>query len=132
MKPFVHLHNHTAFSLLDGAGRVEDEVKRAAELGMPALAITDHGVMYGAVQFYKSCQAHGVKPIIGCEVYVARRSRFQKESGRDEKPYHLILLVENEKGYHNLCQLVTQSYLEGFYYKPRIDRDLLALSLIHI
>ncbi|MFM9413750.1 DNA polymerase III subunit alpha [Peptococcus simiae] len=126
MKPFVHLHNHTAFSLLDGAGRVEDEVKRAAELGMPALAITDHGVMYGAVQFYKSCQAHGIKPIIGCEVYVARRSRFQKESGRDEKPYHLILLVENEKGYHNLCQLVTQSYLEGFYYKPRIDRDLLA------
>ena len=126
MKPFVHLHNHTAFSLLDGAGRIEDEVKRAAELGMPALAITDHGVMYGAVQFYKSCRANGIKPIIGCEVYVARRSRFQKEGGRDEKPYHLILLAENETGYHNLCKLVTLSYLEGFYYKPRVDRDLLA------
>lgn len=126
MKPFVHLHNHTAFSLLDGAGRIEDEVNRAAELGMPALAITDHGVMYGAVQFYNACKKAGIRPIIGCEVYVARRTRFDREPGRDDAPYHLILLVENETGYHNLCRLVSLASLEGFYYRPRVDKELLA------
>lgn len=125
MRPFVHLHNHTAYSLLDGAGRISDEVARAAELGMPALAITDHGVMYGAVEFYHACKKAGIKPIIGCEVYVAPRTRFDKESKVDAAPYHLVLLVKNEQGYRNLCKLVTLSSLEGFYYHPRVDRDLL-------
>ena len=125
MRPFVHLHNHTAYSLLDGAGRISDEVVRAAELGMPALAITDHGVMYGAVEFYHACKKAGIKPIIGCEVYVAPRTRFDKESKVDAAPYHLVLLVKNEQGYRNLCKLVTLSSLEGFYYHPRVDRDLL-------
>lgn len=126
MKPFVHLHNHTAFSLLDGAARIEDEVRRAVELGMPALAITDHGVMYGAVAFYKACRDAGIHPVIGCEVYVARRTRFDREPGKDDAPYHLILLCENETGYRNLCKLVSTASLEGFYYRPRVDRDLLA------
>ena len=125
MKPFVHLHNHTAYSLLDGAGRVADEVARAVELGMPALAITDHGNMYGAVEFYRACKKAGIKPIIGCEVYVAPRSRFDKETKIDASPYHLILLVKNETGYRNICKLVSKASLEGFYYHPRIDRDLL-------
>lgn len=125
MKPFVHLHNHTAYSLLDGAGRIEDEVIRAKALEMPALAITDHGVMYGAIEFYRACKKHGIKPIIGCEVYVAPRSLRLKESDKDASPYHLILLVKNEKGYRNLCKLVTTSSLEGFYYRPRIDWELL-------
>lgn len=127
MKPFVHLHNHTAFSLLDGAARIKDEVRRAVELGMPALAITDHGVMYGAVTFYKECQKAGIHPVIGCEVYVARRTRFDREPGKDDAPYHLILLCENEIGYRNLCKLVSAASLEGFYYRPRVDRELLAL-----
>ena len=126
MRPFVHLHNHTAYSLLDGAGRITDEVARAAELGMPALAITDHGVMYGAVEFYRACKKAGIKPIIGCEVYVAPRSRFDKESKVDAAPYHLILLVRNEQGYRNLCKLVSLSSIEGFYYHPRVDRELIS------
>ena len=126
MKPFVHLHNHTAYSLLDGAGRISDEVARAAELGMPALAITDHGVMYGAVEFYRACKDKGIKPIIGCEVYVAPRTRFDKESRVDAAPYHLILLVKNDTGYRNICKLVSQASLEGFYYHPRVDRELLS------
>lgn len=125
MKPFVHLHNHTAYSLLDGAARIEDEVLRAKELGMPALAMTDHGVMYGAVEFFKTCKKHGIKPIIGCEVYVAQRTRFDKDSKQDDNAYHLVLLVKNEIGYRNLCRLVTLSSIEGFYYRPRIDKDLL-------
>ena len=125
MKPFVHLHNHTAYSLLDGAGRISDEIDRAVELGMPALAITDHGVMYGAVEFYRACKKAGIKPIIGCEVYVAPRTRFDKASRLDAAPYHLILLVKNDTGYRNLCKLVTLSSLEGFYYHPRVDRELL-------
>lgn len=125
MKPFVHLHNHTAYSLLDGAGRISDEVARAVELGMPALAITDHGVMYGAVEFYRACKKADIKPIIGCEVYVAPRTRFDKESRVDAAPYHLILLVKNDTGYRNLCKLVSMASLEGFYYHPRVDRDLL-------
>lgn len=125
MKPFVHLHNHTAFSLLDGAGRIEEEVARAVELEQPALAITDHGVMYGAVAFYRACKKAGIKPIIGCEVYLAPRSRFDKESGLDSSAYHLILLVKNETGYRNLCKLVSDASIEGFYYHPRVDRELL-------
>lgn len=124
-KPFVHLHNHTAYSLLDGAGRISDEVARAKELGMPALALTDHGVMYGAVEFYRACKKENIKPIIGCEVYVAPRSRFDKEPGVDASPYHLVLLVKNEEGYRNICTLVSQASIEGFYYHPRVDRELL-------
>lgn len=127
MKPFVHLHNHTAYSLLDGAGRISDEVARAVELDMPALAITDHGVMYGAVEFYRACKKAGIKPIIGCEVYVAPRTRFDKENKIDASPYHLILLVKNDQGYRNLCKLVTLSSLEGFYYHPRVDREILSM-----
>ena len=117
-------HTHTAYSLLDGAGKIDVLVNRAKELGMSALAITDHGVMYGVVDFYKICKKAGIKPIIGCEVYVAPKSRFDKV-GRDDSPYHLVLLVKNETGYRNLTHLVSQAYLEGFYYKPRIDRELL-------
>ncbi len=124
MAEFVHLHTHTAYSLLDGAGKIDILVKRAKELEMPALAITDHGVMYGVVDFYKACKKEGIKPIIGCEVYVAPKSRFDK-IGRDDSPYHLVLLVKNEIGYRNLTHLVSQAYLEGFYYKPRVDRELL-------
>ena len=125
MHAFVHLHTHTAYSLLDGAGKIDLLVKRAKELEMPALAITDHGVMYGVVDFYKACQKAGIKPIIGCEVYVAPKSRFEK-IGRDDSPYHLVLLVKNEEGYRNLVHLVSKAYLEGFYYKPRVDRELLS------
>ena len=125
MKPFVHLHSHTSYSLLDGAAKIHEVVKRAKELNMPALAITDHGTMYGVVEFFKACKNEGIKPIIGCEVYVAARNRFDKEQGRDEKPYHLILLVKNQKGYKNLCKLVSLASIEGFYYKPRVDRELL-------
>lgn len=125
MKPFVHLHSHTSYSLLDGAAKISEVVKRAKELNMPALAITDHGTMYGVVEFFKACKNEGIKPIIGCEVYVAARNRFDKEQGRDEKPYHLILLVKNQKGYKNLCKLVSLASIEGFYYKPRVDRELL-------
>lgn len=125
-KPFVHLHNHTAFSLLDGASKIDELMKRAKELNMPAMAITDHGVMYGAVDFYKACEKAGVKPIIGCEVYVAPGSRLEKQTGREESAYHLVLLVKNEQGYHNLTKLVSIASLEGFYYKPRVDREVLA------
>lgn len=125
MKPFVHLHNHTSYSLLDGAAKIDEEVKRAKELGMPALAITDHGTMYGVIEFYNACKKEGIKPIIGCEVYVARNSRFDKAAGREEKPYHLILLVKNEIGYKNLCKLVSLASIEGYYYRPRVDRELL-------
>lgn len=122
---FVHLHVHTEYSLLDGACRISELVAQAKKFKMPALAITDHGVMYGAIQFYKEAIRQGVKPIIGCEMYVAPRSRFDKSSQRQETPYHLILLVKNNEGYKNLIKLVTLSYLEGFYYKPRIDKEIL-------
>ncbi|MGB9662198.1 MAG: DNA polymerase III subunit alpha [Moorellaceae bacterium] len=125
-KTFVHLHVHSEYSLLDGAGRIEELVAAAAQMGMPALALTDHGVMYGAVDFYKTAKAYGLKPIIGCEVYVAPRSRLDKEPRQDDFQYHLVLLVENETGYRNLNALVSAAYLEGFYYKPRVDRELLA------
>ena len=122
---FVHLHVHTEFSLLDGACRIEGLVRRAKELGQTAVAITDHGVMYGAVAFYKACCAEGIKPIIGCEVYVAPRTRFDKEHGIDSEYTHLILLCKNETGYKNLCYLVSTAFTEGFYVKPRIDWALL-------
>src|SRR5918911_418480 len=123
---FVHLHNHTEYSLLDGASRIPAMVKRAAELEMPALALTDHGVMYGAIQFYKACRQAGINPIIGCEVYVAPRSRLQKEGRADRDPYHLTLLASTAEGYRNLLRLCSAGQLEGLYYKPRIDRDILA------
>ena len=122
---FVHLHVHTEYSLLDGACRIPLLAKRAKELGQTALAVTDHGVLYGAVAFYRACRAEGIKPIIGCEVYVAPRSRFQKEHGIDNDYTHLILLCKNEEGYRNLCYLVSCGFTEGFYSRPRIDWELL-------
>ena len=125
MTDFTHLHLHTEYSLLDGACRIGEVVSRAAELGQKSLAITDHGVLYGAVAFYKECKAKGIKPIIGCEVYVAPRSRLQKVHGVDTDRYHLILLCKNETGYKNLIKLVSSAWVDGFYTKPRVDRDLL-------
>jgi len=122
MAEFVHLHTHTEYSLLDGLSSCQELAERAAELGMPALAITDHGVMLGAVQFYKACQTVGIKPIIGMEAYVAPRHRQDRRPGLDRNPYHLILLAQDQQGYQNLMQLATIAQLEGFYYKPRIDR----------
>ena len=120
---FVHLHVHTEYSLLDGANRIEPLAQRAAELGMRAMAITDHGVLFGVLPFYKAMRQHGVKPIIGCELYVAPGSRHVKTGG--DKPYHLTVLAENYTGYKNLIKLVSAGYTEGFYYKPRVDLDLL-------
>jgi len=121
---FTHLHVHTEYSLLDGMCRIPQLVSRAKELGMDSLAITDHGAMYGVIEFYRSAREAGIKPIIGCEVYLAPRSR----SGRDvadRNHYHLILLAKNHTGYQNLIQLVTKAHLEGFYYRPRVDKELL-------
>ena len=122
---FVHLHVHTEFSLLDGACRINDLAKRVKELGQTAVAITDHGVMYGCVDFYRACLEEGVKPIIGCEVYVAPRTRFDRVHELDSEARHLILLCKNEEGYRNLSYMVTQANAEGYYIKPRIDLDLL-------
>ena len=122
---FVHLHCHTEYSLLDGAGRIPRLIARAKELGMPALAITDHGVMYGVVDFYKEAKKQGVKPILGCEVYVAPQSRFDKTQRGEGAYCHLVLLAENNEGYQNLIQLVSLSFTEGFYYRPRVDKELL-------
>ncbi|TMC63288.1 MAG: DNA polymerase III subunit alpha [Chloroflexota bacterium] len=123
---FVHLHTHSEFSLLDGASRISEMVRLAAETGMPAIALTDHGVLYGAVDLYLQAKAAGINPIIGQEVYVATRSRHQKEGRADRDPHHLILLVKNLEGYRNLIQLSSLAHLEGYYYKPRIDKGLLA------
>lgn len=122
---FTHLHTHTEFSLLDGACRIKQLVCRAKSLGMQSLAITDHGNMYGAVDFYKACKSEGIKPVIGCEVYVAPRTRFDKDKVLDKEYNHLILLCENETGYKNLIHMVSRAFTEGFYFKPRIDHDLL-------
>ena len=122
---FVHLHIHSEYSLLDGANRIKDLPVRAKELGMDAIAITDHGVMYGVIDFYKACKKEGIKPIIGCEVYVAKRSRFDKEPGIDNKYNHLILLAKDNVGYKNLSKLVSIGFVEGYYYKPRIDLEVL-------
>ncbi len=125
MSQFVHLHCHSEYSLLDGLGKLDPLIARTKELGMDALAITDHGAMYGSFKFYLKAKAAGIKPIIGVEVYVARRSLRDKEANIDTHPYHLVLLAENETGYKNLMKMVTVAHLEGFYYKPRIDWDLL-------
>ena len=124
MGDFVHLHLHSEYSLLDGAARIQEIPKYAKSLGHHAVAITDHGVMYGAVSFYKACKKEGIKPIIGCEVYVAPKSRFDK-ANRQDIGHHLVLLCKNELGYKNLCALVSASFIDGFYSKPRIDKELL-------
>ena len=125
MSNFCHLHLHSHYSLLDGANRIEDVVRKAADLKMPAIALTDHGNLFGAVQFHDLALKHGVKPIIGCEVYVARKGRKSKE-GRSAAANHLVLLAASEEGYRNLVKLVSLAYLEGFYYRPRVDKELLA------
>lgn len=122
---FAHLHLHTEYSLLDGACRIEQVLDRAAELGQTAVAITDHGVLYGAVDFYRAANRRNIKPIIGCEVYVAPRSRADRVHGLDREPYHLVLLCENNTGYQNLIKLVSEGWVSGFYGKPRVDLDLL-------
>ena len=123
---FVHLHNHSEYSLLDGLNKIEVLVSRTKELGMKAVALTDHGFMYGTVSFYETCLRNDIKPIIGCELYIAGRSMKQKETKVDAENYHIILLAKNEKGYQNLCKLVSMARIEGFYYKPRIDLPFLA------
>ncbi len=131
MEPtFVHLHNHSEYSVLDGCLKVADLVEAAYKNHMPAVAITDHGNIFGSIQFFKEARARGIKPILGCEVYVAPASRFLKQpiAGEEMNHFHLILLVKNETGYRNLCRLLSQSYLEGFYYRPRIDKELLAAN----
>ncbi|MDO4542692.1 MAG: DNA polymerase III subunit alpha, partial [Bacillota bacterium] len=125
LQDFVHLHNHTEYSLLDGFARIKDMVAKAKALDMPAVAITDHGVMYGVVDFYNECKKQGIKPILGCEVYVAARSRFDKDFNYDKERYHLILLAKNEQGYRNLCTMVSLASSEGFYTKPRVDKELM-------
>ena len=122
---FAHLHVHTEYSLLDGACRIRDLPKLVKEMGQTACAITDHGAMYGAIDFYRACKAEGIHPVIGCEVYVARRTRFDKQHEFDAESRHLVLLCKNETGYRNLSYMVSQAYIEGFYIKPRIDLDLL-------
>lgn len=125
MTDFVHLHVHSEYSLLDGACRIKKLVSRAKELGQKAIAVTDHGNMYATIDFYDECKLQGIKPIIGCEMYVAPRSRFDKQHGIDNKPYHLVLLCKNNEGYQNLIKLVSIAYVEGFYSKPRIDIETL-------
>ena len=122
---FVHLHVHSEYSLLDGACRISGMMDRVKELGQSAIALTDHGVMYGCIDFYKAAKAAGIKPIIGCEVYAARRGMADRVHGIDNDPYHLVLLCENNKGYENLCKLVSEAYINGFYGKPRVDLELL-------
>jgi len=125
MTDFVHLHNHSEYSLLDGLSKIEEMVKRAKELKMKALAITDHGNMYGAIKFYKTCLENNIKPIIGSEIYISRRKRHQKEAGLDNDSNHLILIAKNEIGYKNLMKIISFAHLEGYYYRPRTDIDLL-------
>jgi DNA polymerase-3 subunit alpha len=122
---FAHLHVHTEYSLLDGACRIKQLIPRVKELGQTAVAITDHGAMYGVINFYKEAKAAGIKPIIGCEVYVAARSRFDRDRELDGQRYHLVLLCKNETGYKNLCYMVSCAYTQGFYGKPRVDMELL-------
>ena len=123
---FTHLHTHTEYSLLDGSNKISDYVSRVKELGMDSAAITDHGVMYGVVEFYQACQAQGIRPVIGCEVYVAPGSRFDRETTRgDDRYYHLILLAENNEGYANLVKIVSAGFVDGYYYRPRVDKEIL-------
>ena len=129
---FVHLHLHTEFSLLDGACRLDKLVEKAHDLKFPALSITDHGVLYGAIDFYKAALEKGIKPIIGCEVYVAPGSRLEKKAsaggGSRDIYNHLVLLAKDEIGYKNLVKLATAAHIEGYYYKPRIDKEILAAN----
>ncbi len=120
---FTHLHLHTSYSLLDGAGRISEMVTRAKEMNQDSMAITDHGVMYGAIDFFKTCVKNGIKPIIGSEIYVVRGSRFEKQA--NEERYNLILLCENDIGYKNLLKRVSAGFTDGFYYKPRVDYEIL-------
>ena len=123
---FVHLHVHTEYSLLDGSNKIKEYVARVKELGMNSAAITDHGVMYGVIDFYRAARAQGIKPILGCEVYVAPNSRFDREvTGGDDRYYHLVLLAENNEGYANLMKIVSKGFVEGYYYRPRVDKELL-------
>ena len=123
---FAHLHVHTEFSLLDGSNKITEYVKRVKELGMTAAAITDHGVMYGVIDFYRAAKEAGINPIIGCEVYVAPNSRFDKEpTGGEDRYHHLVLLAENNQGYSNLMKIVSKGFTEGYYYKPRVDMEVL-------
>ena len=122
---FVHLHLHTEYSLLDGACRIDGLMERVKEIGQSAVAITDHGVMYGCIDFYKAAKAAGLKPIIGCEVYLTRRLIGDRVHGYDNDPYHLVLLCKDRKGYENLCWLVSQAFINGFYGKPRVDIEML-------
>ena len=124
---FAHLHLHTEYSLLDGACRIDEVIEKAHEAKMPAVAITDHGNMFGAIEFYRAASERGVKPIIGCETYIAPGSRLEKKSSSArDAAYHLVLLAKDDVGYRNLIQLVSSAHLEGFYYKPRIDKEILA------
>ena len=123
---FVHLHTHTEYSLLDGSNKINEYVRYVKSLGMNAAAITDHGVMYGVIDFYRAAIKEGIKPIIGCEIYVAPNSRFDRElTGGEDRYYHLILLAENNRGYHNLMKIVSAGFTEGYYYKPRVDMEVL-------
>lgn len=123
---FAHLHVHTEYSLLDGSNKIKEYVKRVKELGMDSAAITDHGVMYGVIDFYKACKEEGINPVLGCEIYVAPNSRFDKElTGGEDRYYHLVLLAENNTGYDNLMKIVSRGFTEGYYYKPRVDMELL-------
>ena len=123
---FAHLHVHTEYSLLDGSNKIKEYVKRVKELGMTAAAITDHGAMYGVIDFYRAARAEGINPILGCEVYVAPNSRFDREiTGGDDRYYHLVLLAENNTGYANLSKIVSRGFTEGYYYKPRVDMEVL-------
>ncbi|MFN2224677.1 MAG: PHP domain-containing protein, partial [Anaerolineae bacterium] len=126
MAEFVHLHVHSDFSLLDGLAKVKDLIQGAAAMGMASLALTDHGVMFGTLHFYHAARKANIKPIAGCEIYISARRMTDKEAGRDARSSHLILLAENQIGYHNLMQIVTTAQIEGFYYKPRVDREFLA------
>ena len=122
---FSHLHLHTQYSLLDGCCRIDGLLDRVKELGQTSVAVTDHGVMYGAIEFYKAAKKRGINPVIGCEVYVAPRRRTDKEKGADSEYSHLVLLCENNEGYENLIKIVSLSFTEGFYSKPRVDKELL-------
>ena len=124
--PFTHLHVHTEYSLLDGSNKIKEYVAQVKKLGMDSCAITDHGVMYGCIDFYKECKAQGIRPIIGCEVYVAPHSRFDRDNvSREDRYYHLVLLAENDKGYANLTRIVSAGFTDGYYYKPRVDKEIL-------
>ncbi|MEL7598353.1 MAG: PHP domain-containing protein, partial [Clostridiaceae bacterium] len=122
---FCHLHVHTEYSLLDGSGKISKLIARAKELGMNSLAITDHGSMYGCVEFYKQAKAQGIKPVIGCEIYVAAKSMYIKNNDKENRTHHLVLLVKNEEGYKNLMKIVSKASIDGFYYKPRVDHEYL-------